>query len=76
MHTTQKVLLVLLYALIALMIVFSIGATKNLGKAGYDSCIQKKCDTKGQEFCTKFREVNNCCQGAGGNIGQSGCVFS
>tara|TARA_Y100000310_G_scaffold345402_1_gene464537 strand:+ start:46308 stop:46559 length:252 start_codon:yes stop_codon:yes gene_type:complete len=76
----QKVLLLLLYGLIILMIIFSFGATKNLGQKGYDQCVQKKCDTKGNEYCQKYRELNNCCLGAGGNIAQDAgklvCIFS
>lgn len=76
----QKLLLSLLYLLMAVMIVFSLLAAGNLGQEGYDRCIQKKCDGKGQEFCSKAREVSNCCQGAGGEMvvtaqGYS-CAFS
>ena len=76
---TQKCLLFSLYSLIALMVVFSLLALRNLGKEGYDHCIQKKCENHGEAFCNKFREINNCCEGAGGKIAAAGsqyqCVF-
>ncbi|MBT6774402.1 hypothetical protein HOA91_03450 [Candidatus Woesearchaeota archaeon] len=75
----QKSLLFILYSLLILMVIFSIGAMKNTDKSGYDNCIQKKCIAKGEDFCQKFREVNNCCLGAGGHVAQSNngyiCVF-
>jgi len=75
----QKLLLVFVYGLILLMVVFSVLAIKDKGQEGYERCIQKKCEAKGQEFCSKFREVNNCCLGASGKTAQSGneliCVF-
>jgi len=75
----QKILLALLYGLVILMVVFSFMALKNKGQEGYDKCIQEKCERKGQDFCQKPREIQNCCQGAGGKIGISGsqyvCVF-
>lgn len=64
----QRGLLLLLYGLIALMIIFSFMAAQNLGQEGYDHCIKEKCDTKGEAYCTKYREISNCCQGAGGQI--------
>jgi hypothetical protein len=78
MNLAQKILLYSLYGLVLLMIVFSFQASSNMGKVGYDSCIAKKCEIS-EEYCTKFREVNNCCLGAGGNManGPNGavCVF-
>ena len=75
----QKSLLFVLYGLIVLMIIFSLNAMKNVGEDGYDNCIQKKCEKSGEEFCQKFREINNCCLGAGGQVAQSNnglaCVF-
>ncbi|MBI2666784.1 hypothetical protein HYX13_04180 [Candidatus Woesearchaeota archaeon] len=75
----QKILLGILYALVALLIVFSFMALKNKGQTGYDQCIQEKCEKKGQDFCQKPREISNCCVGAGGQVGISGsqyvCVF-
>ncbi len=75
----QKVLLLSVYGLILMMVVFSLLATRNIGKDGYDSCIQQKCERKGDAFCSKFREINNCCEGAGGKIAVAGnqyqCVF-
>ena len=79
MKTTQKILLGILYALIVLMIVFSITARNNIGQKGYDKCVEKKCEHKGEEFGSKVRELNNCCLGAGGQLGQSdgqyACIF-
>lgn len=75
----QKVLLAAFYGLIVLMIVFSFQAKQNLGQEGYDKCVQKKCEERGDAFCSKFREINNCCLGADGAIAVSGsnyiCVF-
>jgi hypothetical protein len=76
----QKVLLIVLYSLIILMIVFSFNARENLSSEGYDKCIKWKCDMKGEIFCQKQREVNNCCLGANGQTaivdGKLGCVFN
>jgi hypothetical protein len=75
----QKGLLYVLYGLIILMIIFSLIAMGNRGQEGYDKCIQKKCELKSQEFCSKPREISNCCEGAGGQLGQMNgewkCVF-
>jgi hypothetical protein len=61
------------------MIIFSLGATRNIGQEGYDKCVQQKCDDFGEATCNKARELNNCCMGAGGTLGVSGsetvCVF-
>ena len=80
-HTlAQKILLCLLYGLIALMIIFSFIAMQDKNYAGYEKCVQKKCERGGQAFCSKFREQNNCCQGAGGQLAMNGnaytCVFT
>ena len=76
----QKVLLFTVYGLILLMVVFSVMAIRNVGEEGYNRCIQEKCEKKGEAFCSKFREINNCCEGAGGNLGvidnKYKCVFS
>jgi len=77
----QKILLGGLYFLIVLMILFSVLALKDKGQNGYDKCVQKKCDAKGQDFCGKLREISNCCEGAGGKVGLNQdkkyvCVFS
>ena len=76
----QQGLLYLLYGLTAVMVIFSILAVRNLGEAGHQQCIQEKCERKGPEFCSKQREINNCCQGAGGELavaeGQLRCVFA
>ena len=75
----QKILLAVIYGLIILMVIFSIGAGKNRNQEGYDKCLQEKCDEKGEKFCSKQREINNCCQGAGGELAiadsQLTCVF-
>jgi len=75
----QKVLLFTVYGLILLMVVFSVMAIRNVGEEGYNRCIQEKCEKKGEAFCSKFREINNCCEGAGGNLAAAGnqykCAF-
>ena len=75
----QKILLIALYSLIILMIIFSVLSIKNIGEEGYNGCIQKKCEQHGEKFCNKMREINNCCMGAGGELGVSNnkyiCVF-
>ena len=76
---SQKILFFTLCALVALMVIFSLMAIKNKGQDGYDKCVQNKCEKKGQDFCQKPREIQNCCLGAGGNVGISEskyvCVF-
>ncbi|HLC96374.1 MAG TPA: hypothetical protein VJH97_03570 [Candidatus Nanoarchaeia archaeon] len=76
---SQKILLVALYALILISVILTALATKNVGQTGFDKCISDKCDKKGQEYCTKAREIDNCCKGAGGSLGvqddQYVCVF-
>ncbi len=69
LHLSQKVLLGILSFLILLMLVFSFNAMQNTGMKGYTACMEEKCLTHGEAFCSKFREVNNCCLGAGGKIG-------
>jgi len=62
------------------MIVFSVLAIKDKGQEGYLQCVQKKCDEVSPDFCNKVREKSNCCQGAGGELGQSPdgyvCIFN
>ena len=69
----------MLIVLFILIIVLSIRAMKDRGLEGYNQCVQKKCDDKGQDYCQKTRELNNCCLGAGGQLGQNEqgltCVF-
>ncbi len=77
----QKVLLGLLYGLMILMVIFSIIASLDKNYEGYDKCVQKKCVRKGEAFCQKAREQQNCCLGAGGQLatnsqGKFTCVFS
>lgn len=75
----QKILLGSIYALLLLMIFFSLQARQNIGQEGYDQCHQKKCEITSEAFCNKFREISNCCLGAGGKVGivgsEYGCVF-
>ena len=76
----QNPLFYFLLGLMALMIVFSVLAIKDKGQEGYLQCVQQKCEEVSQDFCNKFREKNNCCMGAGGQMAQQGnelvCVFS
>lgn len=64
----KKILLYSLYFLLLLMIVFSLMAARNTGEKGYAKCVEKKCYEKGEQFCSKARELANCCLGAGGNL--------
>lgn len=74
----QRLLLVVLYVLIILMVFFSLLTIRDKGKEGFDRCVQEKCD-KSLRYCSKEREIANCCQGAGGDIGrvngQVTCLF-
>ncbi len=72
----QKGLYVALLALVALMIIFSFISLENRGMEGYNRCIERKCRIAGEEHCTKFREVNNCCLGAGGRVAVVDNVYS
>ena len=74
-NTPQKALFIILCFLMLLMVFFSLGSAKNIGKQGFDKCIQAKCEEKGEAFCKKFREISNCCLGAGGKMTASGCEF-
>jgi hypothetical protein len=73
----QKILYYTLITLVVLMIIFSLQSRSNLGKEGFDKCIQKKCEIS-QEYCEKFREINNCCLGSNGQTamsnGQGVCI--
>ncbi len=75
----QQILYYILIGLFVLMIVFSFDSLKHQGQEGYDNCIKNKCEKSGQKFCSKFREINNCCLGSGGMIaqvdGKAICVF-
>ena len=75
----QKTLLVMLYALVLLMIIFSLLAVRQMGEEGYGHCVAQKCAAKGEAYCTKAREIINCCLGAGGETQQTeqglGCTF-
>ncbi len=64
----QRILLYSLYFLLLLMVFFSLLAIKNTGEEGYQRCVEKKCQEKGEQFCSKARELNNCCSGVGGNL--------
>lgn len=61
-------MMVILYGSIMLLIIFSLLATRNLGQDGYERCVEQKCQERGENFCTKVRELNNCCMGAGGTL--------
>lgn len=63
-----KILLYGLYFLLLLMVVFSLMAVRNTGLEGYQQCVEKKCELKGGKFCSKLREQDNCCAGAGGKL--------
>lgn len=80
MNLAKKMLLIVLYGLIILMVIFSLLAIKDKGFQGYQECVDKKCETKGQEFCSKYREINNCCLGASGVVmtidGKLDCIFN
>lgn len=71
----QKILLFSIYSLIVLMIIFSLLAIGNKNEEGYQKCVQKKCERKGQDFCSKPREIQNCCLGAGGQIQIAGSQY-
>ena len=64
----QKGLLITLYALIILMVIFSINAIKNIGPESYDKCNEESCAGFG-EHCGKPRTMMTCCAGAGGALG-------
>ncbi len=68
LRVSQKILLGSLYFLLLLMVIFSFLAQDNVGEEGYRQCVQKKCEQKGEKFCSKVRELSNCCAGAGGNL--------
>ena len=77
----QKILLTLLYGSVVLIVVFSFLAAREKDYEGFQKCVDKKCQRGGEAFCSKFREINNCCLGAGGDIAitpdhQYTCVFS
>ena len=76
---SQKILLGSLYSLIALMIVFSVMAAKNVGLDGFKKCMNKEVIIYGEEIYSNYKHVNNCCLGAGGKTAQSSsgysCVF-
>jgi len=69
----------ILYLSIIITILLSVAAQKNIGQNGFDKCIEKQCE-KGEEHCNKYRTINNCCVGAGGDVGVSNnkyvCIFN
>ena len=75
----QKIMFYVLIGLIILMIIFSLQASQNRGKEGFENCIEKKCTTRTLAFCQKPREISNCCLGAGGQLAQQEgkltCIF-
>lgn len=64
----KKILLYSLYSLLVLMVIFSLMAISHIGEEGYQQCVEKKCEAKGEKFCSKLRELGNCCAGAGGTL--------
>lgn len=62
----QKVLLVILYALLILIVIFVFLSLGNRGQEAFDNCVQKKCQRAGEQICQKYRELYNCCIGTGG----------
>ena len=77
---SQRILWYVLSGLIVLMFIFSLMASADRNYSGYEKCVQKKCERKGEAFCQKAREQQNCCLGAGGqlatnNQGKYTCVF-
>ncbi len=76
----QKVLYGVIIALLVLMVLFSFLSLQNQGQKGFEKCIEKRCEEGGEARCTKTREINNCCLGAGGKLAnQNGkliCNFS
>lgn len=76
---SQKILLGSLYSLIALMVIFSLMATKNSGHEGFNRCMKNEVTVYGEGIVNKYKHVNNCCLGAGGKTAQSStgysCVF-
>ena len=80
MDLAQKILLYCLYGLIVLMVLFSFIAMGAKDYAGYEECVRLKCERGGDTFCHKVREQQNCCLGAGGQLGMNAqnqytCVF-
>ncbi len=80
MNLSQRVLFYVLCGLVILMVFFSLIASMDKNYEGYEKCVQKKCERKGEVFCQKAREQQNCCAGAGGqltqdNQGKFTCVF-
>jgi hypothetical protein len=75
----QKTLLGFLYLSLLVIVILSINATKNIGKDGFDGCMKNEC-AKGEDHCSKYRTISNCCVGAGGVVGVSEenyiCQFS
>ncbi|MBU0614631.1 MAG: hypothetical protein KJ601_00905 [Nanoarchaeota archaeon] len=66
----QRGLLLVIYVVLIISLVLSIQATKNIGQTGFDKCMEKECE-EGEENCNKFRTIDNCCNGAGGETGVS-----
>jgi len=66
--SSQKLLFFILCGLVILMIIFSILGTRNSGQEGYQRCVEQKCQEHGEDFCSKVRELANCCAGAGGSL--------
>jgi hypothetical protein len=67
----QKILYIFLLLLLVSVIFLSVRSLKDKGIDGYEACVQRKCEDKGEDFCQKAREQNNCCVGAGGVLGRN-----
>ncbi len=68
---SQKIVLGILCGLLLLMVFFSFEARNNLGEEGFNQCLQEKCTKRGEAYCQKLNEINNCCLGAGGKLAQN-----
>jgi hypothetical protein len=77
---SQNVLFWGMISLLILLLIFSLLSLQNLGREGYDRCISEKCEKGGDAYCSKAREISNCCEGAGGELGvvngKYDCVFN
>ncbi|MEK6900386.1 MAG: hypothetical protein AABX05_04655 [Nanoarchaeota archaeon] len=78
----QKILLILLYGLLALMVFFSIfAAMNNFGEKGMQKCMDQLAEKKiNKSLADRPKDIYNCCQGAGGKIAQKQdssytCIF-
>ena len=68
LSTSQKGVLITLYAGIILMVIFSLISPRNIGMNPYKKCINDLCKQH-NDNCGKIRTQMNCCHGAGGQFG-------